>query len=135
MGQNEIHWTKNRSTSWESLQAGDTFLLGGLLANVLIHSEKWRELFAASRPNGCATQAPTITTMQLWFSAQPVPRKWAEKLVIFKNVFFENIILKQILPLFSRTRDNIRGMLKMRRLRESNPEKYLKPKVNQITLK
>ena len=79
--QGEDNWTKNKSTTWDNLQAGDTFFLGGLLANVLIHSEVWRNVFIASRPQGMNAPIPTVTSMQIWFVSQPVPRKWAERLV------------------------------------------------------
>ena len=76
-----MDWTRNRSTTWESLQAGDPFVLGGLLAHVFIHSEFWRTLFTISRPQTSQVTLPTVEHLQLWFSAQTVARKWAEKLV------------------------------------------------------
>jgi hypothetical protein len=84
--QNEIDWTKNKSTSWDSLQSGDPFVMAGLLANVFVHSQFWRDLFITSRPQSLPASAPSIAQMQLWFSVQSVPRKWAEKLVNIHHI-------------------------------------------------
>ena len=83
----------NPSTTWENLQTGDRFLLGGILASACIHSKYWRDLYIASHPPSATGQAITAANMQLWLATQPVPRKWAEKLV--RDYEFEviNIIL------------------------------------------
>ena len=76
-----MDWTKNQSTTWENLQAGDPFVLGGILASACIHCQYWRDIFTASRPQITPPPLTTMANMQLWFAAQSVPRKWAERLV------------------------------------------------------
>ena len=127
--QRDVDWTRNQSTTWDSLQAGDPFVLGGLLANILIHSEFWRHLFNKSRQN-CSCPGSICRVLAIMVLGSTCAAEMGRKVgQCWHNNYQIDCAHLQVLPFFSKLRSNIRNKMKMRRLREINPGKYMKSQV------
>ena len=71
-------WYENTATTYSKILNGPKAVLVGLLSAIFIHSETWRSIVIKTGSLGLvAKPVCTITSMEVWFSANVIGRETA----------------------------------------------------------